>query len=722
MSKNKDCVTPHYLLPIFHVPFISKIRKWLAKNNSPTLAKHHTSFPPPSPPHHLIPTAPPKSPGIMPVSTRSKRGSTRGRRNKKSLLSRGRKRPHPSSSPSPPAADKSISAASNEDVSAKCTSAASDEDAAPAFDQDAAPAFDEDAAPAFDEDAAAAFNEHAAAAFDEDAPAAFDEDRPGSSVAAFAHSSPLDIDSRSESSADEPTPNATTPVDPVNERALAQLKEVDALLFQFRTTDNESSGEQNLAEQKYIAQQDTDQPSRNWPPLQYKFHWVYAKSISSYATQGDVLGDGNCLLYAFRDGLMHQFPNFCHDDKYLADFFEKKEHFKSAIRLRMAIHQYATTNMARLFDRSDPCIITESGLPDFTVFNNRKVYSKITGQLIRDGTRAFRYELGKIYSERFFREVTGNVLPSHYWLIPYFVVPLLCMMFEVTIIVVGKPCFDPKSGLQQVHTLGTEIYFYRDHDNRVQKICRTLNIPPEEIVTAFPKAVTIYYDGINHYNRVLPNSDGFLSGVPELTEKFLIPPASDASPTIFQIQDSPTPLNNRSVLDENKTSAAEPEDLCSPNKYGSVKSNLSEIVCVDSSPTEDSSTPNMQTPHLHRSSTMLPSPLQRRILNKPRESLLSHKTTSSDGTVWLHHKSEGLFEVELSRDEFYELVDVRGAGMSIETLEWKTYPGLHDLSSLITTHLGKIPVFLHHLDPRYYATSVITRYKKKKDGSVNQLK
>ena len=62
-----------------------------------------------------------------------------------------------------------------------------------------------------------------------------------------------------------------TSVDPVNERALAQLKEVDALLAQFCTTDNESAGEQKLADQTDTAQQDTDQPTMNWPPLEYKF-------------------------------------------------------------------------------------------------------------------------------------------------------------------------------------------------------------------------------------------------------------------------------------------------------------------------------------------------------------------------------------------------------------------------------------------------------------------
>jgi hypothetical protein len=34
--------------------------------------------------------------------------------------------------------------------------------------------------------------------------------------------------------------------------------------------------------------------------------------------------------------------------------------------------------MIRLFDRSNPCCLTESGLPDFTIFNDNKTYSKST--------------------------------------------------------------------------------------------------------------------------------------------------------------------------------------------------------------------------------------------------------------------------------------------------------------------------------------------------------
>ena len=99
--------------------------------------------------------------------------------------------------------------------------------------------------------------------------------------------------------------------------------------------------------------------------------------------------------------------------------------------------------MIRLFDRSNPCCITESGLPDFSIFNDNKTYSKSTGELIRDEASAFRYELGKVYNEKLFDQLTGRVLPRHYWLDPQFVSYLLALMFQVTIILIGQPYTKP---------------------------------------------------------------------------------------------------------------------------------------------------------------------------------------------------------------------------------------------------------------------------------------
>jgi hypothetical protein len=176
--------------------------------------------------------------------------------------------------------------------------------------------------------------------------------------------------------------------------------------------------------------------------------------------------------------------------------------------------------MIRLFDRSNPCCITESGLPDFSIFNDNKTYSKSTGELIRDGASAFRYELGKVYNEKLFDQLTGRVLPRHYWLDPQFVSYLLALMFQVTIILIGQPYTKP--GDPPDHRLGTEIYFYRQHDDRIQKILRTVAANRAQIIAPFPNAITICYDGAGHYNNVIPRSDGFLSGVPQLNNNLLI--------------------------------------------------------------------------------------------------------------------------------------------------------------------------------------------------------
>jgi hypothetical protein len=51
-------------------------------------------------------------------------------------------------------------------------------------------------------------------------------------------------------------------------------------------------------------------PTVNWPPMAHDFNWVDVPKVSVYADQSDVLGDGNCLLYAFVEGFTHQFPNW----------------------------------------------------------------------------------------------------------------------------------------------------------------------------------------------------------------------------------------------------------------------------------------------------------------------------------------------------------------------------------------------------------------------------
>jgi hypothetical protein len=174
------------------------------------------------------------------------------------------------------------------------------------------------------------------------------------------------------------------------------------------------------------------------------------------------------------------------------------------------------TEHVQLFDRSNPCCLTESRLPDFIIFND----NKSTGELIRDGASNFRYELGKVYNEKFFDQLTGRVLPQHYWLDPQFVSYLLALMFQVAIILIGKPYNKPEDTPD--HRLGTEIYFYRQQDDHVQKLLTTVAAKGAQIIAPFPNAITIYYDGARHYNKVIPRLDGFLSGVPQLTDNLLI--------------------------------------------------------------------------------------------------------------------------------------------------------------------------------------------------------
>ncbi len=100
--------------------------------------------------------------------------------------------------------------------------------------------------------------------------------------------------------------------------------------------------------------------------------------------------------------------------------------------------------------------------------------------------------------------------------------------------------------------------------------------------------------------------------------------------------------------------------------------------------------------------------------------MLCFKSISADGSVWLHHKSTGKYEVDLTSSDFYELIDVISVEGHIESLQWRIYKGKEDLPSLITKHLGKNPVFFQHLVPRYYITTVVAPYKRKKKDAINE--
>jgi hypothetical protein len=100
--------------------------------------------------------------------------------------------------------------------------------------------------------------------------------------------------------------------------------------------------------------------------------------------------------------------------------------------------------------------------------------------------------------------------------------------------------------------------------------------------------------------------------------------------------------------------------------------------------------------------------------------MLCFKSISADGSVWLHHKSTGKYEVDLTSSDFYELIDVISVEGHIESLQWRNYKGKEDLPSLITKHLGKNPVFFQHLVPRYYITTVVAPYKRKKKDAINE--
>jgi hypothetical protein len=77
---------------------------------------------------------------------------------------------------------------------------------------------------------------------------------------------------------------------------------------------------------------------------------------------------------------------------------------------------------------------------------------------------------------------------------------------------------------------------------------------------------------------------------------------------------------------------------------------------------------------------------------------------SEDGVDLLHLKSEGPFDVCITRDEFASLIEVTFQSDSIDTIEaikWKEYGCKSDRPSLITKYLRRVHPFSHHYDVRF---------------------
>jgi hypothetical protein len=107
----------------------------------------------------------------------------------------------------------------------------------------------------------------------------------------------------------------------VNACRLAQLEEVQALLSQFNSGQNSNSvAGKNAAP----VEGHGNNPTVNWPPMAYDFNWVVVPKVSVYADQSGVIGDGNCLLYAFVEGFTNPFPNRFNELPRLAPLFRQK--------------------------------------------------------------------------------------------------------------------------------------------------------------------------------------------------------------------------------------------------------------------------------------------------------------------------------------------------------------------------------------------------------------
>jgi hypothetical protein len=67
--------------------------------------------------------------------------------------------------------------------------------------------------------------------------------------------------------------------------------------------------------------------------------------------------------------------------------------------------------------------------------------------------------------------------------------------------------------------IGTTVFFFRPDDKKFQRFNWWGNV--SRIVAPFPGAVSIYFIGSNHYNRISPIKTAILSSVPVLQQHVL---------------------------------------------------------------------------------------------------------------------------------------------------------------------------------------------------------
>jgi hypothetical protein len=288
------------------------------------------------------------------------------------------------------------------------------------------------------------------------------------------------------------------------QRARAQIREAEELLAQLPPLTYNSDGSLKGVEHNQHA------------PRRYEINWAFSNSISSWGHKLNVLGDGNCLLYAFQYGLLDAYPDYCAEDCLRTSLFGEPENFRCGIRLRMHLRDWAIRKMVQLMDHTNPLFLDSDGVAITNVYTDRRRSLRSDGTYTLDGTWSYLAQVDRMYNPNYFNNLTAEVLKSDFYMDPVFAIPMLCMMCEVTVFLYSIQA--TRDGNRS--RIGTTVFFYRPDDKKVQRFTWWGN--DSRIVAPFPGSVSIYFDRCNHYNRISPLKTAILSSVPVLTKQYLL--------------------------------------------------------------------------------------------------------------------------------------------------------------------------------------------------------
>ncbi|MGA0770309.1 MAG: hypothetical protein ACO3QB_17550, partial [bacterium] len=254
-------------------------------------------------------------------------------------------------------------------------------------------------------------------------------------------------------------------------------------------------------------------PGHRFPVHHYKWENVNGyKNLNKFGSLYNVVGDGNCGYYAFMVSFIWTVLvgiSSCLYQIYFPEFgtteqdCDNNTNFVFALRMRQSLRKCLQINHIELTTKGDWALfLDENNRPKGVIGNSVPIDDvdddgKFNNQRRRDRNghlcSEFTFQLEAIFDPLYFKNKVMDSVTPKYYLNSTVLLPIITMKY-------GRSVFfyylNRNDG-----TYYTRLYFYRP-DDRVQIFDHRQGWYPP-----FRGALTIYFDGINHYQTVKIDPD-----------------------------------------------------------------------------------------------------------------------------------------------------------------------------------------------------------------------